>query len=93
MATAWLGRSDFDALVYLFFPRSGSCYADRRRLDRQSRRGVVQMVTAAVPPTELGLGDEPLTRVAIFMNVFNVHVNRIPIDGTVEKIAYRPGLF
>lgn len=55
--------------------------------------GVVQMVTAAVPPTELGLGDEPLTRVAIFMNVFNVHVNRIPIDGTVEKIAYRPGLF
>ncbi len=32
-------------------------------------------------------------RISVFMNVFNVHVNRAPIDGTVVKIAYRPGLF
>lgn len=55
--------------------------------------GVVQMISDAVPPSELDLGDEPLTRVAVFMNVFNVHVNRMPIDGTVSKIGYRPGLF
>jgi phosphatidylserine decarboxylase len=41
-------------------------------------------------PTYLG---GPATRVAIFMNVFNVHVNRYPADGTVEHRAYTPGRF
>lgn len=36
---------------------------------------------------------EKVIKVSIFMNVFNVHVNRIPIDGTVEKIIYKPGQF
>lgn len=39
------------------------------------------------------MGDTPLTRISIFMNVFNVHVNRIPCDGTVMALAYRPGKF
>ena len=55
--------------------------------------GVVQLVDRAPPPAELEMGDAPRARVAVFMNVFNVHVNRAPIDGTVVKIAYRPGLF
>lgn len=55
--------------------------------------GVVQMIVPAVPPAELGLGDAPLTRVSIFMNVFNCHVNRTPIAGRVARIAYRPGKF
>ncbi len=55
--------------------------------------GVVQAVTSALPPAELGMGDEPLPRISIFMNVFNVHVNRIPVDGTVVDLAYRPGKF
>lgn len=55
--------------------------------------GVVQLVDRAPPPAELDMGDAPRARVAVFMNVFNVHVNRAPIDGTVVKIAYRPGLF
>jgi phosphatidylserine decarboxylase len=42
---------------------------------------------------ELGLSDEPMTRISIFMNVFNCHVNRVPVSGTIETIAYRPGLF
>ena len=37
--------------------------------------------------------DDPCQKVSIFMNVFNVHVNRIPFDGIVEKIAYTPGKF
>jgi len=55
--------------------------------------GTVQMIENAPPPTELDMGDAPLTRISIFMNVFNVHINRIPADGTVEKTAYRPGKF
>ena len=38
--------------------------------------GLVQMVVDAVPPAELGLGDKPLTRVSIFLSVFDVHINR-----------------
>jgi len=55
--------------------------------------GVVQMVQDAVPPEEIGLGTSPLTRISIFMNVFDVHVNRIPIGGTIAQLAYRPGKF
>ncbi|MBV8186402.1 MAG: phosphatidylserine decarboxylase [Alphaproteobacteria bacterium] len=55
--------------------------------------GLVQMVTAAVPPAELGLGSEPLTRVSIFLSVFDVHINRSPCTGTVDVMAYRPGKF
>lgn len=55
--------------------------------------GVVQMVVEAVPPPELELGTEPLTRIAVFMNVFNCHVNRSPVEGVVTKLAYRPGKY
>ncbi len=55
--------------------------------------GVVQMIQPAPPPPELDMGDAPLTRITVFMNVFNVHVNRIPFPGTVIKRAYRPGRF
>src|SRR5262245_37865303 len=55
--------------------------------------GLVQMVAAAVPPVELGLGDQPLTRVSIFLSVFDVHINRSPCGGTVEVVSYRPGKF
>ncbi len=55
--------------------------------------GVVQSVVKAVPPPELELGTEPLTRVAVFMNVFNVHVNRVPVSGVITAKHYRPGKF
>ena len=55
--------------------------------------GVVQMIQPALPPPELGLESRPLTRVSVFMNIFNVHVNRIPAAGTVDSLAYRPGKF
>lgn len=55
--------------------------------------GVVNMITEAVPPAELGMGDEPMPRVSVFMNVFNCHVNRMPITGTVKKSLYRTGQF
>jgi phosphatidylserine decarboxylase len=55
--------------------------------------GVVSLIERAVPPEELGLGPEALVRVSVFMSVFNCHVNRAPIAGTVTAVAYRPGKF
>ena len=55
--------------------------------------GVISLIEPAVPPAELGLGPQPLLRVSVFMSVFNCHVNRMPVGGTVQTIAYRPGTF
>ena len=55
--------------------------------------GVVSLIERAVPPQELGLGPAALTRVSVFMSVFNCHVNRAPIAGKVTAVAYRPGKF
>ena len=55
--------------------------------------GLVQMVVDAVPPPELGLGNEALTRVSIFLSVFDVHINRAPCAGSIDVVAYRPGKF
>lgn len=55
--------------------------------------GVIQMVTEAAPPIELGMEDKPMKRVSVFMNVFDCHVNRSPVDGTIVTFAYRAGKF
>ena len=55
--------------------------------------GVVSLIEPAVPPAELGMGPDALTRVSVFMSVFNCHVNRIPAAGQITAIAYRPGKF
>lgn len=55
--------------------------------------GRVLPVVKAPPPEELEMGAAPLTRISIFMNVFNVHVNRIPADGKITAVHYRPGKF
>jgi phosphatidylserine decarboxylase len=55
--------------------------------------GKISSVALAVPPAELGLGSESVPRVSIFMSVFDVHVNRSPVSGEIERIVYRPGKF
>ena len=55
--------------------------------------GRILPLVDAVPPLELGLGQSARPRLSIFMNVFNVHVNRNPISGTVIAKSYRPGKF
>jgi phosphatidylserine decarboxylase len=55
--------------------------------------GRVSRIINAPPPPELNLGDRPVPRVSIFMNVFNCHINRSPMTGRIEKIVYRGGAF
>lgn len=55
--------------------------------------GVVSLIEVVVPPIELGMGPQALTRVSVFMSVFNCHVNRMPVGGQISAIAYRPGKF
>jgi phosphatidylserine decarboxylase len=55
--------------------------------------GTVSSVGLAPPPAELGLDDQPRLRVSVFLSVFDVHVQRIPADGEICDVAYRPGKF
>jgi phosphatidylserine decarboxylase len=55
--------------------------------------GRVSLVDTAAPPAELGFGDEPRTRVSIFLSVFDVHVQHAPVAGRVLAATYRPGAF
>ncbi|MEM1286880.1 MAG: phosphatidylserine decarboxylase [Pseudomonadota bacterium] len=55
--------------------------------------GRICFIGERAPPVELELGDQPMLSVGIFMNVFDVHVNRAPVGGSVTKLAYKPGAF
>ena len=55
--------------------------------------GVISLIEKTMPPPELDIKKEALTRISVFMNVFNCHVNRSPIAGKVMEINYRPGKF
>ena len=55
--------------------------------------GRVSSIGRFVAPAELGLGAEPVQRVSVFMNVFDVHVNRAPVRGRITMIRHSPGKF
>jgi phosphatidylserine decarboxylase len=59
--------------------------------------GLITLIQAVPPPKELagddGLGTEPMVRVSIFMSVFDVHINRAPITGTIRRVIYISGKF
>jgi phosphatidylserine decarboxylase len=55
--------------------------------------GMISQIALAVPPRELDLGDASRPRISIFMSVFDVHINRSPVNGKIEKIAYKSGKF
>ena len=55
--------------------------------------GEVLMVHEVDGPKELGLEDKKFTKISIFMNVFDCHVNRIPCEGKISEILYKPGKF
>jgi phosphatidylserine decarboxylase len=89
---AWIGV--IFILFCLYFFRDPERYPPaRENVLLAPADGHVVSVMLAVPPPELGLGALPRWRVAIFLSVLDVHVNRMPVDGTVTRIAYRHGKF
>jgi phosphatidylserine decarboxylase len=84
LATAWC--------VY-FFRDPHRLTPTRHGLIISPADGVVCNVTRATPPGDLGLPQQPLTRISVFLNIFDVHINRAPIDGVITAIRYRAGKF
>jgi phosphatidylserine decarboxylase len=89
---AWIGLI-FTLFCLYFFRDPERVPPPRTNVFLAPADGLVVSISAAVPPEELGLGPLPRPRVAIFLSVLDVHVNRMPIAGTVTKIAYRAGTF
>jgi phosphatidylserine decarboxylase len=88
----WMGVG-LTVWCYYFFRDPERVTPQRPGLIVSPADGIVSLIEPAVPPAELGLPDTPLTRVSVFMSVFNCHVNRAPVAGKVRAVAYRPGKF
>ncbi|SDJ32111.1 phosphatidylserine decarboxylase [Lutimaribacter saemankumensis] len=88
----WIGVG-LTIWVYYFFRDPERVVPMRPDIMVSPADGVVSMLEPAVPPAELGLGETEMLRVSVFMSVFNCHVNRLPAEGRIEKVAYRPGKF
>jgi phosphatidylserine decarboxylase len=88
----WIGVG-LTVWCYYFFRDPERVTPDREGLVISPADGIVSLLEKAVPPKELGMSDAPLTRVSVFMNVFNCHVNRTPVAGEIAAVAYRPGKF
>ena len=79
--------------VYYFF-------RDPERIDIEDSNyfvspadGRISSISEVKGPIELGLDNKQFTKVSIFMNVFDCHVNRSPLNGEIEEIFYKPGKF
>jgi phosphatidylserine decarboxylase len=89
---AWIGLM-FTLFCLYFFRDPERVPPPRADVFLAPADGLVVSVEPAAPPPELGLGPAPRMRVAIFLSVLDVHVNRVPIGGVVTRIAYRAGTF
>ena len=88
----WIGAG-ITVWCYYFFRDPVRMVPQQEGLVISPADGIVSLISDVVPPVELELGSAPLTRVSVFMNVFNCHVNRAPIAGKVTQIAYHKGKF
>jgi phosphatidylserine decarboxylase len=79
--------------VAAFFREPARVAPDRPGVLIAPADGTVATVGPATPPAELGLLGSPLPRVSVFLSVLDVHVQRIPCDGRVERVVYRAGKF
>ena len=88
--------------VFAFFRDPERVVPQRPEFIVSPADGLVTLIGEVLPPPELqgpdgqggaGLGSDPVTRVSIFMSVFDVHINRAPVAGTVKRVIYIPGKF
>ena len=89
---AWLGLA-FTLFCLFFFRDPPRVPPTRPHVLLAPADGRVVLVDYAVPPAALGLPDLAVPRVAIFLSVLDVHVNRVPAPGMITRIAYHPGKF
>ncbi|WP_343808143.1 phosphatidylserine decarboxylase [Alteraurantiacibacter aestuarii] len=89
------------AFVFAFFRDPERVVPQGENLIVSPADGLVSLISLVTPPLELqqddatgrGLGNAPVTRISVFMSVFDVHINRAPVPGTVRRIIYIPGRF
>lgn len=81
------------AAIAWFFREPQRVAPDRTDVAIAPADGTVALIGEAVPPAELGLDATPRMRVSVFLSVFDVHVQRLPASGQIERVAYRPGKF
>ncbi len=79
--------------VYYFFRDPERVIIDNENYLVSPADGLISNIKEVKGPIELGLQENTYTRVSIFMNVFNCHVNRSPLSGRIEEIFYKPGKF
>ncbi len=91
-ALTWAGLI-FTIFCLYFFRDPDRVAPPRQDVFLAPADGLVVDTSPAMPPAELGLGEALRPRIAIFLSVLDVHVNRAPFAGTVAKIAYHPGQF
>lgn len=92
MPLFWMGVG-VTVWCYYFFRDPVRVIPQQEGLVISPADGVVSLIEDVVPPADLDLGTAPLTRVSVFMNVFNCHVNRAPMAGTITHIVYHTGKF
>ncbi len=94
-ASRWAGLAFLPVTLWciLFFRDPERKTPQGRGLVISPADGKMLPIVNAVPPRELGMGDTPRLRLSIFMDVFNVHVNRMPVNGRVIALSYRHGRF
>tara|TARA_B110000116_G_C16636056_1_gene490614 strand:- start:225 stop:875 length:651 start_codon:yes stop_codon:yes gene_type:complete len=79
--------------VYYFFRDPERFSLDDKNYLISPADGVISNISEVNGPIELGLENKKFTRVSIFMNVFNCHVNRVPSSGKISKIFYKEGKY
>jgi len=88
----WFGAV-ITAWVIYFFRDPERVTPVREGLIVSPADGMVLRISPASPPAELGLDEGSWTKISVFLNIFDVHINRIPIDGKIIKSHYRSGKF
>jgi phosphatidylserine decarboxylase len=88
----WLGLL-LTAWMAFFFRDPPRVTPDGDDLVVSPADGTVSAIALRLPLPEMELGDEPRTCISVFLNVFDVHVNRAPVGGRIARLAYHPGKF
>jgi phosphatidylserine decarboxylase len=88
----WLGLLPTAWMIY-FFRDPPRVTPESEDIVVSPADGTVEAIALRRPPPELELGEVPRTCISVFLNVFDVHVNRAPVGGRITRLVYHPGKF